>query len=347
MAHRLIRGDGPRRDHGRIPPIELSVDRRLGILFENREWLAPLFAALDRAGVPYDPIDVQGAAFLFDSPDRHPLYLNRVSPSSYLRGHGPALRYAHALLSTLEQRGTRVVNGATSFQLETSKVLQQLQMRALGAETPRTIVFNDRRAVLDLARDFPFPAILKPDTGGSGALIRKIDSHTHLIHVLGTEAELFGPEHLLLLQEFVVSADGAVVRTEFIDGELVFAMRVTPKNTFNLCPADGCQRTRVDTSEAGGNAEVHFELYRDIPEEAVALSRAIVRGAELDVGGVEYIETVDGRRVFYDINATSVYRDDIGNEAGVDGFGKLCGFLARELAKATIGLAGDTAGTGH
>jgi hypothetical protein len=51
---------------------------------------------------------------------------------------------------------------------------------------------------------------------------------------------------------------------------------------------------------------------------------------------VEYIETADGRRVFYDINATSVYREDIQREAGVDAFGKLCGFLARELAKERI-----------
>ena len=336
MEHRIIRGDGLWRDRRRAARPSSPRAQRLGILYENREWLAPLFDALNRSGVPFDAIDVQDAAFSLMQPDRHALYLNRVSPSSYLRGNGPAIQYAHAFLTSLEAGGTRVINGAGSFALETSKVRQQLLMESLGVPTPRSVVFNNRHQVRELAKELNFPVIIKPDTGGSGALIRQIDSFSHFEALLDSNVDLFGPEHLLLVQEFVTSGDGSVVRTEFVDGELILAMRVLPENTFNLCPADGCKRSPADADKNDGRAEVRFEHYPEIPVEAVAQAREIIREARLDVGGVEYIETADGRRVFYDINATSVYREDICQAAGVDAFRKLCGFLSRELAKETI-----------
>ena len=335
MQHRIIRGEGLRKNRRTLPRPDVTGELSLGIIFENREWLTPLFEALSRAGVPFEAIDVQDAAFDLRGSVRHPLYLNRVSPSSYIRGNGPAIRYAHALLTSLEGAGIRVANGALSFQMETSKVRQQLLMDGLGVPTPRTIVFNNCQQVLELAKEFPFPAILKPDTGGSGALIKKIASYSALEALLAEE-NLFEIEELFLLQEFIESRDRSVIRTEFVDGELIFAMRVLPENTFNLCPADGCKRTPGDADKDGGRAAVRFELFEEIPEEAVAQAREIVREARLDVGGVEYIETADGRRVFYDINATSVYREDICRAAEVDAFGKLCGFLARELAKEAI-----------
>lgn len=337
MEHRIIRGDGLWRDRRKTARPSSPRAQRLGILYENREWLAPLFDALNGAGVPFDAIDVQDAAFSLLQPDRHALYLNRVSPSSYLRGNGPAIQYAHTFLTSLEAGGTRVINGAGSFALETSKVRQQLLMENLGVPTPRTVVFNNRHQVRELAKELQFPVMIKPDTGGSGALIRQIDSYSHLEALLDSDVDLFGPEqHLLLVQEFITSKDKSVIRTEFVDGELIFAMRVLPENTFNLCPADGCKRSPADADKNDGRADVRFELYPEIPAEAVAQAREIVREARLDVGGVEYIEMADGRRVFYDINATSVYREDICQAAGVDAFGKLCGFLARELAKETI-----------
>jgi len=308
-------------------------DERIAILYENRQWMEGLFRELDFRGLPYQEINLDDAAFSLDTPDDYPLVINRVSPSSYLRGHGSAIRLATGWLETLERSGKRVINGAASFKVETSKMAQHLLIRSLGLRAPKTAVFNNRGAVRSLVHRFPFPAILKPDTGGSGAYVRYVPSREYLEYLLRNEDELFGPDHVLLLQEFITPADGTIVRTEFVDGEFLFALRVRPVNTFNLCPADGCERPPAGQSEGDGEPAVDFEHYSDIPADAVAEAREIVDKAQLDVGGVEYIESSDGHRYFYDINAPSVYRPDIVEASGVDAMTKFVDFIDREYRK--------------
>ncbi|MBT8487058.1 MAG: hypothetical protein KJO43_15890 [Phycisphaerae bacterium] len=307
---------------------------RVGILYENDAWLGPLFATLDDRGIPTLPMRTEDAAIHLAEPPPFHLAFNRVSPSSYLRGHGPAIPFARSLLDTLRHHGVRVINGAGAFRYETSKLDQQLLFARLGVATPRTILFNNDQAILAAARAFSFPAIIKPDCGGSGAFVRRVADYEELAAIVRAGSGLFAPDHLLLLQEEVVARDDAVVRTEFIDGEFVYAMRARATNTFNLCPADSCERHAADPTERRGPA-VAFEPYLDIPPAAVAQAREIVRAAELDVGGVEFIEDADGVRWFIDINATSVYREDVCKAAGVDANDMLAHFIIRELHKET------------
>ena len=58
----------------------------------------------------------------------------------------------------------------------------------------------------------------------------------------------------------------------------------------------------------------------------------IVRAARLDVGAIEYLETPDGRRVFYDINANSNLRPSVAAAFGVDPFERVVDYLVRQLA---------------
>jgi glutathione synthase/RimK-type ligase-like ATP-grasp enzyme len=70
-----------------------------------------------------------------------------------------------------------------------------------------------------------------------------------------------------------------------------------------------------------------------IPAEAVETAAKIVRAARLDVGGIEYLETPDGRRVFYDINANSNLRPSVAAAFGVDPFERVVTFLEQHLTR--------------
>jgi hypothetical protein len=53
---------------------------------------------------------------------------------------------------------------------------------------------------------------------------------------------------------------------------------------------------------------------------AFEAARRIVRATGLDVGGIEYLDTTEGRRVFYDINANSNLRPSVAAAWGFDPF---------------------------
>ena len=118
----------------------------------------------------------QQAAFSNDEPPRAPLYFNQASPSAYVRGHTRAVPLALAYMRTLERLGARVLNGADVFALELSKSAQATLLRTLGIDTPRSITFNDVSALRRYADTIAWPALLKPDQGGSGARIQVVES---------------------------------------------------------------------------------------------------------------------------------------------------------------------------
>ena len=62
--------------------------------------------------------------------------------------------------------------------------------------------------------------------------------------------------------------------------------------------------------------------------EVIADCEAIMRGAGIDVGGIEFmIDDRDGRLVYYDINALSNFVADAKNVIGFDPFAKLVDYL--------------------
>ena len=318
----------------------MSYRTDLAVLFEHPEWQKPLFQALERRGIRYVAVDLKKAAFSDADAPLAPLYFNQASPSAYVRGNTRAVPYVLAYMRALQIRGVRVLNGADAFALEISKTAQAALLRSLGVPAPRVWTFNDLDAVRARARELPFPMLLKPEQGGSGARIMLVESFAHLESLLTQRPEHWLPDNLLLLQEYIPTDPArGIVRMDFLGGELLYAMRVISHGRFNLCPApvcnpeDGAAGVCEIPAEQSAAPPVEFHPYPDVPAQAVALGKRIVAAAKLDAGGIEYLEMKDGRLMFYDINANSNLRPSIGQAFGFDPFERVVDFLVREMKR--------------
>jgi len=318
------------------------------VLHEHPEWQKPLFAALERRAVSFLPFNVARAAFSNGEPDltfdpvgvgRHaPLYFNQASPSAYIRGNTRAVPLALAYMRSLELAGARVLNGADVFALELSKSAQATLLRTLGIDCPRSITFNDVSALSAYADTVQWPALLKPDQGGSGARIQVVDSMRDVEEIFDRDPSVWQPDNLFLLQEYLPhDPEQGIVRLELLDGELLYAMRVKTHGRFNLCPSPVCNPDEGDGAcavpahEAVDAPPVEFVPYPDVPRDAVETAQRIARAAKLDVGGIEYLETDTGRRVFYDINANSNLRPSVAAAFGFDPFERVVDYLEGQI----------------
>ena len=312
----------------------------LVVIHEHPEWQKPLFAALERRGVSFEPFNVTSAAFSNEQMPRARLYFNQASPSAYIRGNTRAVPLALAYMRTLELAGARVLNGADVFALELSKSVQATLLRTLGIDTPRSITFNEPAALRAHAAQIQWPAVLKPDQGGSGARIAVVESLGEVEEIFRRDPSIWLPDNLFLLQEYLPhDPEQGIVRLEFLGGQLLYAMRVKTHGRFNLCPSPVCNPDdgegvcEVPAPQAAAAPPVEFYPYPEVPDEAVATARRIVQAAKLDVGGIEYLETPDGRRVFYDVNANSNLRPAVAQAFGFDPFERVVDFLVAQLRK--------------
>ena len=311
----------------------------LTVLYEHPTWQQPLFDALDKRGVDYLAYDVKSAAFDLREDVQASIIFNQLSPSAYVRGNGHTVPFALALLDHFESKGARVLNGASAFRLELDKIAQIRLMRDLGMDYPWTIAFNNVEALWEHEEALNFPAILKPNQGGSGARMAEVNSLNELRCLLEEDSSLWQPDPVLLLQEKLdhdPSKQG-IVRLEFLDGELLYAMRVVGVSGFNLCPSIDCnpegdEEGACAVPSATPTSDPQFLPYPEVPAEVVEEASRLFKATGFDVGALEYLITSDGRRVFYDINANSNLRRSVGLAMGFDPFDKVAEYLERQIS---------------
>lgn len=322
--------------------MSLRPDRPLAIYYEHPDWFRPLFAELERRGTPYERLHAD--THRYDPADPAPPYallFNRMSPSAWLRGRGDAVFYTLQYLAHLERLGVRVVNGYRAFVVETSKALQLSLFERLGLPYPRARVIHRLAQAPAAADGLRFPVVVKPNIGGSGAGIRRFETSTALTAAAarddGTGA--LGIDQTGLVQEFIPSADGTIVRVEVLGGRFLYGIRIhTPGDTFNLCPADVCQTVDgVELVRAACPADaprtgLTVECYTPPPSIVTQVER-IMTAAGVEVGGVEYLtDARDGRLYFYDVNALSNFVADGPRVVGFDPFERLVDWLEQEAA---------------
>jgi hypothetical protein len=308
---------------------------RIGILYEHPLWFLPLFAELDRRGVPYERL--HAGDLVFDPGERELAYgvvLNRMSPSAWTRGQGQAIFHSLHFLAFLEEVGADVINGLAAFQIEISKARQCALFARLGIRYPAARAVADVRQLEAAAEGLRFPVLVKPNVGGSGAGIQSFATPEELRAASNIE---LGPDGTALVQEHLPAADESVVRIEILGGEFLYAIRLRLlPGSFNLCPADYCDLPGIADGVSGRGLPI--EGY-DPPAELVEDAKRIVSAAGMELGGVEYlVDERDGLPYFYDVNALSNFVANAPEVIGFDPFVELVDLLV-ERADARVPVA--------
>jgi hypothetical protein len=309
----------------------------IGIFYEHPEWFKKLFKTLEDHQLPYERLH---AGFHHFDPlqtvNQFIVVLNRVSSSSYLRGHGQSIFYAKAFISYLEQIGVPVINGSKATEIETSKALQLLLLSRLGLQYPKTLVVNHSNQIKSAAKQLQFPIAVKPNIGGAGAGVIKFNSLAALEEAVENNAIDLGIDQTALVQEFIPVRGGHINRVETLNGKFLYAIKVfTSGESFNLCPAEICAVPETPVLEEIGEVCLTTAVKKGIKVEAftppahiITAVERIVAEAKIDVGGIEYlIDDRNGDELFYDINALSNFIADAENVIGFDPFVNLVEYI--------------------
>lgn len=320
-------------------------ERPLAIYHEHPDWFRPLFAALDRRGVSYIPVDARCHRFDPSEAPPYAVVFNRMSPSAHLRADEAPIFYTSQYLRHLSRRGVRVINGEPAWRTEISKVHQLDLLDALGLPYPRTRVIHRAADAPAAAGELRYPVVVKPNVGGSGAGILRFDTPEALGEAVRGESLDLGVDGTALVQEFIPAESGRIVRVEILDGRYLYAIRVyTSGDSFNLCPADVCQSVEgaalersacpVDAPRNGLRVEGYTP-----PDDVVDAVERVLEAAGIEIGGVEYlIDERDGRLYYYDVNALSNFVADAPRIVGFDPFERLAEWLEQELERARAGI---------
>lgn len=297
----------------------------IGIVFEHPSWLEPLFSALTERQILYRKINLSSFSYDMCHEAVLPLYVNRLSASSYQRDHQRAIAIAFSYFKFLVAHGANVLN-ARNAHLEINKVDQLLAFRQHGLTTPRTWVFNDTAQLRHLPADFPFPLLIKPAQGGAGSLIQRFESRPALY--AGAPDVPIPPDALMLAQAYIEPMPGYINRVEILAGKLLYALRVYPTEGFNLCPADACAVDAAQSSQA------RFELNPHLATHTRDAVLGLFSALGLDFGSIEFLTGADGNDYFYDLNLNSNYRTQIPGVDHFDPWGALADYLGTQMEHA-------------
>ncbi|HEY4216115.1 MAG TPA: hypothetical protein VGM67_03195 [Gemmatimonadaceae bacterium] len=314
----------------------------IAVYHEHPDWFKPLFAELDRRGLPYVRLDA--ASHVFDpSEDDVPysIVVNRASPSAYLRGHRQSTFHTLHWVRHLERIGIPVVNGSQIYSYELSKATQLDLLEELGLPYPRSRAINDAALAAKASKGLRYPVLVKANIGGSGAGIVRYDSEPALVGAINRNEVELGIDGVALVQESAPLRDGHIVRVETLGGKYLYAIKVYPAvGSFDLCPADACQTKdgielvrgacAVDAPKTGLRVEGYTP-----PQHIVEQVEAISQRAGLDIGGIEYlVDDRDGKHYFYDVNALSNFVADAPNVIGFDPWVNFVDYIERRASRA-------------
>lgn len=308
----------------------------LHVLYENPAWLPPLVEGFTDEGFEVRLVELDEGLVDPAQTPAEGIWINRISPSSHTREHRGSVALAREVLFWLEAHGRTVINGSAAFELEMSKLRQDIVLRKHGIRTPRTVLANSTEALLTAAASFEGPFITKHNQGGKGLGIRRMRSVNDLDQWLADPGFDPGPDGKIILQEYIEAPEPFITRVEIVGDRFLFAMRSRTTEGFELCPSDACQLPTqpadVCPADSAGSKFSPSPLTADDPLVKRFITLMAAEG--IDVAGIEFIEDAAGRRYTYDINGTTNYSGVLAKQTGIHGMHELARWVRRRVVSA-------------
>ena len=312
----------------------------IAIFYEHPEWFQPLFAELDSRKIDYERLHINEIGFdPADMASDYSLVVNRVSAFPSTSSDPRVVLYVKQYLAYLERIGVPVINGWQAYEVGASKALQMTIFKKLGLTTPASRVIHHADQSIEAARSLRFPVLIKPNVGGSGAGITLFNSLEELERAAFAGTIDLGIDNVALVQEYLKPKDDCIYRVEVMDDDFLYAIRLPiVGESFNYCPADGCnienfdycplEGPSKDDGDSGRPGIAAFEPTADVIETV----RQAVGAAGADIGGIEYlINAEDGTPYFYDINPLSNFVANAVDVVGFDPLPRFVDFILRQV----------------
>ncbi len=263
-----------------------------------------IFAALERAGLPFDHLDA--TAMTVRAGGSQPpwaLVLNREI------GQVRACYLAEAM----EAAGLRVVNSAAATAVCGDKWRSALALIAADLPIPRTVLATSIEAARTAIEEFGYPVVVKPASSSWGRRVAYLRDQDAAEAVLDYCAALPSPQARVLCVQEPIDKPGRDIRVVVAGGTVVGAMY----------RKSACWRTNVALG-----AEV-FPCPVDADLTKLALEAAVATGAE--IAGVDLLEGRGGELYVLEVNGRTEFAG-LERATGADVAGAVVGYI-----KAVIG----------
>ena len=218
-------------------------------------------------------------------------------------------RYGEEVLKHFEWVGTPVINRAKPIAAARHKFHSLRILAQHGLPVPPSLTVGSATFLentLSEIGDYPF--ILKPFYGTHGTGVMLLDTSTSLTSVVDALCNLHQD---YVIQPFITEADGIDIRVLIVGGEAVAAMkRRAPPGEF---------RANIHKGASGEAVK--------LPDEYTRLAIAAAAALELEIAGVDLLQTNEGP-VVLEVNPSPGF-EELESVTGIDIAGAIIGFATK------------------
>jgi len=312
------------------------MKNKIYIIHENDEWVVPLRKELQEIDAPYEEWHLgKGNVDHLDKPPEG-IFYNRMSASSHTRGHRYAPEYTAVVLNWLEKNKRRVINNSQALSLEISKSLQYKELESFGIKTPKTIYCSNKESILKSANIFRKPFITKHNRGGKGLGVKLFNNKKELDSYISSQNFEQSIDGITLLQEYIDARPKVIIRAEFVNSKLLYAVEVDASDGFELCPA--CPEDQIEVPETQFFGEFcptignKFRILKNYKRNKLIENyEKFIKKNGIEIAGIEYVVDKNDTIYTYDINTNTNYNSQAEKNSEIKGMKSIAKFLKEEL----------------